>query len=164
MCLQSVTEVLKAPQKQVVKAYKYFGLRYDNEGSVRLHLLYRYFNRPETYTEQSFVQQDVWLKAEHVELWIPNWAALVQTYTSGFHAFSEKVKLRDVYTFEPAVLEEVYLYGVRVKGIQQGKPCVVADWLYVPSDPKAATPAAPTSKRKPRARTAATAKVKQPKL
>jgi hypothetical protein len=161
MCLNSVIEVLKAPQKRVVKAYKYFDLSSGRADSERLHLPFRYFNRSGTFFERNLIRQDVWLKAEHVELQADN---RMQVYTSGFHAISEKVKLWEVYTFEPAVLIEVYLYGVRVKGTEHDRPCVVADWLYVPSDPEAAAPAAPTSERKPRAHTATTAKAKQPKL
>jgi hypothetical protein len=161
MCLNSVTEVLKASQKRVVKAYKYFDLYSDKADSVQLRLPYRYFNQNDFFFERNLVRQDVWLKAKHVELQTDN---RMQVYTSGFHAFSEKVKLWEVYTVQPAVLIEVYLYGIRVKGTEHDRPCVVADWLYVPSDSEAAAPAAPTSERKPRAHTATTAKAKQPKL
>ena len=122
MCLTKVVNTYDKPTDLIVDGWKEFegygsSLKFQNFGGA--------------------VRQDAWLKANDVKSTTDITANDGKKYKSGFHVYADE---KD----KPRGCRRVYLRTVTCAGEQSGSKCVIAQEMYVPSDPDAWPPLAQT--------------------
>lgn len=131
MCLSSVEAVYDKPSDLIVDGWKEFGQKDTNLRSQQFNTV---------------IQRDTWIQASEqrplVVLGMIK-ASDGKLYRVGFHAYVDEPK--------KGSFRRVYLRKITCTGDQDGK-CVVAQEMYVPSDPNGwpprPTPSTPVSKKK----------------
>jgi hypothetical protein len=120
MCLSKVT-VTPAPSDLIVDGWKEFGLKGTKLAFQNV---------------SGTVETDKWMQASESGAPTGLRADDGQKYKAGFHAyFDEREAKRFSVTFR-----RVYLRNITCIGDQDGRKCVVAQEMYVPSDPDAWPP------------------------
>lgn len=128
MCLSSVTTIYPNPSELITDGWKSFG----GSGSQLLFQMQKFGGK-------SDVPLDVWLKAESLGLSIK--ATDGKSYEPGFHVYSDDFQNKTGY-------RRVFVRRISCAGNQETNKCVIAQEMYVPSDPNGwppqPTPAPPT--------------------
>jgi hypothetical protein len=123
MCLTKVVNTYDKPSGLIVDGWKEFN--FSGRGSLGL-LKFQNFG--------GTVKQDVWLQANEVMPTEEITASDGKKYKAGFHIYADEGK--------PRGCRRVYLRHITSAGDQSGNDCVVAQEMYVPSDPDAWPPLA----------------------
>jgi hypothetical protein len=130
MCLTKITATHDDPSDLIVDGWKEFS------GTAAQPAFFHY-----TLGGKRDVPLDQWLTAEHRGAGIK--ASDGKAYQPGFHVYADERRALN--------LRRVYLRRVTCTGDQDGKKCMVAQEMYVPSSPNAwpprSAPAKPTKNR-----------------
>ena len=121
MCLSKVSTAYDKPSGLIESGWKVFGgtgssLKFENFGGT--------------------VPQDVWLRADEIRATVDIVASDGTTYKAGFHVYANEGD-------KPRGARHVYLRRITCAGEQQGRECVIAHEMYVPSKPDAWPPPTP---------------------
>jgi hypothetical protein len=123
MCLSKIEAVIDQPSDLIVDGWKEFdgskpALSFTNFGGV--------------------LKMDTWLVASEVQPPMNITASDGKTYKAGFHAYAEEGAWR-------RAPRRVYLRKITCIGEQDNKKVVVAEELYVPTDPNGWPPQPPAA-------------------
>jgi hypothetical protein len=122
VCLSAITEQYERPSLLILDAWKTFA------GSASRPCFESY-----PYRGESYVPLDQWIEAEGTKDVVSSDG---KKYKAGFHVFEEAKDEPKPY----APRRRVYVRRVRTKGKQDKDTVLVADEMYVPSDPEAWPP------------------------
>lgn len=125
MCLSKINSILDKPSDLIVDGRKVFSgtaqsLKFENMGGV--------------------VDMDVWLQAS-TSVAKELTASDGKTYKVGFHVYADESEAKRI---TPRT-RRVYMRRITCVGDQDGKECLIAQEMYVPSDPDAWPPLLPPS-------------------
>lgn len=116
MCLSVVKDEMKKPTTLIQSGWKEFN---GNNSSPQ-------FTNFE-YKGSRVVPLDQWLTAETKEVKI---SMLKGSYAAGFHIWEDEMELP-----KKSVKRRVYYRNVHTRGMQNNLTVVIAQQMYVPSDP-----------------------------
>jgi hypothetical protein len=114
MCLATARKV--TPTTLVMDGWKLF---YGSETNLKF--------RSSSLTGSSGVSFNVWLKAEEIEIS----ASDGTKYMTGFHVYDDYEQVRKL-----ADIRRVYYRNVTYIGKQDKESCIIAQEMYVPSNPE----------------------------
>jgi hypothetical protein len=123
MCLEKVKEVYEVPSTFITDGWKSF-----SRGSVSGKLSFEQFSVNGTRE----VPMDKWIQADGSQTKNGQiQSSDGSTYMAGFHVFSEESEVKK----DTAKMTRVFVRKVSCSGIDRGKKAVIAQEIFVPSDP-----------------------------
>ena len=119
MCLSSVKETYSNPSSVITDGWKEFT---SSVGKLFFHTYGLDGGFDDAARE---VPMDKWIKAAEISVTAGDY----KQYTSGFHVYTNGKNAAGVSR------RRVYIRRVKAKGLQGDEECLIANEMYVPSDP-----------------------------
>jgi hypothetical protein len=124
MCLTKVLEIYSNPSSVITDGWKEFRVVNGKKLEFATFSLDGKSVASGTGME---VPMDKWIKASSISVL----ASDKNYYSSGFHVYTDETAKSHTHMAR----RRVYIRKVKTKGLQEGEECLIADEMYVPSDP-----------------------------